>query len=109
MSGVKFISFEAAGGCLLEPAPSIQDEEGIYAAMVEDKTPRLEIDPVKLVNTTVKVIADYRGKLLYTEGGLKIHRFAPSTGFINQYTGWPVPGTSETVKIGDFYAKVEFQ
>lgn len=108
MAGVKFISFTQAPVCMLEPAPSIRDITAIYEAYDADTTPRLEIDPVKLVNTTVKVIADYRGSLLYTEGGLKIHRFAPTTGFINQYTGWPVSGTSETVRIGDFYAKVEF-
>ena len=108
MASVKFISFDRQTECMLEPAPSIMEEHEIYEALKADTTPRLSIDPEKLLNKTVKIIADYRGGLLYTEGGLKIHRFAPKAGFCNQYTASPLLGTIEDVKVGDWFAQVEF-
>jgi hypothetical protein len=107
MSGVKFISFDSRATGMLEPAPSIMEEAAIYKALREDTTPRLEAEPETLLNKTVKIIADYRGGLLYTEGGLKIHRYAPSSGF-NQYAGAPIIGTTENVKVGGWFAKIEF-
>ena len=108
MASVKFISFDRQTECMLEPAPSIMEEEAISQARKADTSPRLSVDPEKLMNKTVKIIADYRGALLYTEGGLKIHRFAPKAGFCNQYTGHPILGTIEDVKVGDWFAQVEF-
>ena len=108
MSGVKFISFDRQTECMLEPAPSAAEEKAIFEALAADKTPRLEVNPAILLNKTVKIITDYRGGLLYTEGGLKIHRYAPKSGFFNQYARAPIVGTTENVKVGGWFAKIEF-
>jgi len=108
MASVKFLSFHASHFGTLMPAPSVLEIEKINMAAMADPSPRLEVVPDNLVNKKLKIIADYRGGLMYLEGGLTIHRFDPKTGGVNGYTDWPIEGTIESVKIGDWIAEVEF-
>ena len=99
---------EKKSECGLMPAPSVTEEAYIYEILADDHTPRLAVDPFILLNKTVEILADYRGCLLYTEGGLCIHRFHPVSGRVNQYTCDPIPGSTEHVKVGDWFALVQF-
>jgi len=105
---VKFVSFlrECSGN--LCPAPNVQEIEVIYSILSKDTSPRLEIDPEKLVNATLKILTGYRGALLYLEGGLNIFRLEPKTEFGNGYTSPPIVGVIETVKVGEWLAEVEY-
>ena len=109
MPSIKFVSFDMNNAAGLAPAPSIAEEEAIREVLKGDMTPKLEWTPEALLNKELKILTDYRGGLLYTEGGLQVVRINVDRSLIfNQYTGFPEVGTRETVKIGDWYATVEY-
>jgi hypothetical protein len=108
MEAVKFLSFSECTLPYLMPAPSVRDCEEISEAMAADQTPRLELNPDALLNKELKVIATYRGCLMYLEGGQMIHRIDPKTVGGNGYAGWPSKGITETVRIGGWRAEVEY-
>ena len=105
---VKFIAFPRMCPGNLFPAPNVQETTVIYSILSKDTSPRLEVEPGKLINATLKILTGYRGALLYLEGGLNIFRFEPKTEFGNGYTSPPTVGLIETVKIGEWIAEVEY-
>ena len=105
---VKFLQFTMSGSPGLAPTPNVSEEMEISSVLSKDETPRLSRDPEVLTGKTLKILANYRQALLHLEGGLAIVRIAPVNGRVNQYTTDPVPGTKETVTLGDWYAEVEF-
>lgn len=105
---VKFIAFPRMSSGNLCPAPNVQESEVIYGILAQDTSPRLEVEPGKLINATLKILTGYRGGLLYLEGGVNIFRFEPKTEFGNGYTSPPTVGLIETVKVGEWIAEVEY-
>ena len=105
---VKFIAFPRMCSGNLCPAPNVQESEVIYSILSQDTSPRLEVEPGKLINATLKILTGYRGALLYLEGGVNIFRFEPKTAFGNGYTSPPTVGLIETVKVGEWIADVEY-
>jgi len=108
MATVKFLSFRASNIGNLMPAPNVRECDEISAAYAADTSQQLEWDPDALVNKELKVIATYRGNLVYLEGGLTFHRFAPKSPGANGHSSWPAKGTVEEVKGGDWIADVEY-
>lgn len=108
-TALKFLSFRPhpyPGG--LWPAPSVKECEEIAEVLKGDTSERLQIDPAKLTEKTLKILTSYRGGSMYLEGGLSIHRYSPKTCCGNGYSGWPDPGLVEEVNIGEWIAEVEF-
>ena len=92
----------------LFPAPNVQETTVIYSILSKDTSPKLEVEPGKLINATLKILTGYRGALLYLEGGVNIFRLEPKTEFGNGYTSPPTVGLIETVKVGEWIAEVEY-
>jgi len=105
---IKFIAFPRMCQGNLCPAPNVQETEAIYNILSKDTSPRLEVEPGKLINASLKILTGYRGSLLYLEGGLNIFRFEPKTLYGNGYTSPPTVGLIETVKVGEWLAEVEY-
>lgn len=108
MVSVKFLSFTQNSFGNLMPAPSVSESNQIQFDMEADPTPHIDPTPDNLLNKELKIISDYRGGLLYLEGGVAIHRFDPKTEGVNGYTSWPIPGSTENVKVGEWIGVVAY-
>ena len=107
-TSIKFLSFLPAifGG--LRPAPNVAETEYISAAVAADTTPRFDPTPEDLQDKELKIIANYRGALMWLEGGVVVYRHDPKTEGGGGYAGWPPVGLKETVLLNDRSAEVEF-
>lgn len=99
----------ATGPKGLPGAPSVRDCENITKAL-EGKTEPAITDPTA---QPIEVLADYRGSLLYCNGGVYVHRDSPTTTGANGYLYFPASGTEEDVYLscsaGGFSARVRFE
>ena len=93
----------------LPGAPSVRDCENIKTA-TEGKDEPAITDPMA---QPIEVLADYRGHLLYCNGGVYVHRDSPTTQGVNGYTHLPPSGHEEDVYLscagGKFVARVRFE
>lgn len=107
-TSVKFLSFlpNTFGG--LRPAPNVTETAYISAAVAADPTPRLSPAPEDLQNKQLKIIANYRGALMWLEGGVVVYRHDPKTEGGGVYAGCPTIGLKETVLLNEWSAEVEF-
>ena len=107
-TSVKFLSFTPITIGNLRPTPNVTEWEAIRAAVDADKTPRLEPTPEGLQDKELKVLANYRGWVLWLEGGIVITRCDAKTVGGHGCAGWPTNGLKETVLLEDWTAEVEF-
>jgi len=105
---IKFLSFRPCMIGNLRPAPNVVEMEEIHSVMATDATPRIEPTPDNLQDKVLKVIANYRGAVLWLEGGVVITRWEPKTVCGNGYNGWPANGLKENVLLDNLIAEVEF-
>ena len=80
---------------LLWPAPSVLDWEHIGNATSTDPMPR--ITDINFMNSPMKILTDYRGMLLFVEGGIQVYRVRGAG--VNQYRYYPVIGSEEEVYV----------
>ena len=107
MPALKFLSFHPdLYGPGLWPAPNIREVDEINAELEKDTMERQPIDPEVLTNKSFGILADYRGYILYLQGGLRVNRSLADG--VNGYCYYPVKGQKEEVRIGDWWADVEY-
>jgi len=106
MTSVKFLSFKERDFGNLAPCPNVDEMRHIAEVMKGDPTPRLKRHPGDLLDKELKVLADYRGSVLYIEGGVDIVRLSPKT--INLWAYPPKKGDRETVIVGEWVAEIEY-
>ena len=92
----------------LRPTPNVAEWEAIRAVIDADTTPRLTATPEALQGKELKVLADYRGWVIWLEGGIVITRWEPKTEGGQGCAGWPTNGLKENVLLNDCAAEVEF-
>jgi hypothetical protein len=107
-TSVKFLSFQPYTFGNLRPAPNVTEMNIINAAVMADTTPRLASTPEDIQDKVLKILGDYRGSLLWLEGGVIAMRMNIKTVSGNGYAGWPPVGLHETVVLDDWIAEVEF-
>jgi hypothetical protein len=67
---------------------------------------RLKRHPDDLLDKELKVLTDYRGSVLYLEGGVDIVRLYPKT--IHLWAHPPKKGDQETAIVGEWVAEIEY-
>ena len=105
---VKFLSFRPLNIGNLRPTPNVAEWEAISACLAADTTPPLEPTPEALKDKELNVLANYRGGVLWLEGGVSITRCSPKTAGGHGCAGWPPSGLKEEVLLNDWAAEVEF-
>lgn len=87
----------------LSPAPSITTLDRISDTLNEDKSKPI----TNLTAAPIKILTNYRGHMLYCQGGVTVHRYAAEG--INEYAISPIAGEEEDVIInGQFKARVKY-
>ena len=108
---VRLISFRAATGGNLWPAPNVNETIAWREAKNHDRLYPFE-HPDEMVGHTLGVLWDYRGVLLALEGDVTVFRYAPTTEWYNGSTMFPIPGTIEDVRmlvgLHEYMAQIEF-
>ena len=108
---VRLISFRAATGGILWPAPNVNETSAWSEAKDRDQVCPFE-HPDEMVGHTLGVLWDYRGVLLALEGDVTVFRYAPTTEWVYTSTGFPSSGTIEDVRMivgrDEYMAKIEF-
>ena len=108
---VRLISFRAATGGNLWPAPNVNETIAWREAKNHDRLYPFE-HPDEMVGHTLGVLWDYRGVLLALEGDVTVFRYAPTTEWVYTSTGFPSPGTIEDVRMlvgrHEYTAQIEF-
>jgi hypothetical protein len=108
---IRLVSFRAATGGILWPAPNVRETIEWREAKDRDQVCPFE-HPDEMVGHTLRVTWDYRGVLLAIEGDVTVFRYAPTTEWYNGSTMFPSPGTIEDVRmmIGryEYMAQIEF-
>jgi hypothetical protein len=103
------LSFKPITASPLAPAPSVRDVDYITEHLSHDTTPTI----TDLMAGPIEVLADYRGVMLYCEGGVSVHRINPLTHGGNGMTSAPAINSDEEVIIshvnGKFEAVVHFE
>jgi len=107
-TSVKFLSFRPLNIGNLRPTPNVTEWEAIRETLATDTTPRIEPTPEGLQDKELKVLANYRGWVLWLEGGVTITRCSPKTAGGHGCAGWPASGIKEEVLLNDWAAEVEF-
>jgi hypothetical protein len=108
-TSVKFLSFHPLNIGNLRPTPNVTEWEAIRETLATDTTPHIEPTPEALQDKELKVLANYRGWVLWLEGGVTITRCSPKTAGGHGCAGWPPAGLKEEVLVGnDWAAEVEF-
>ena len=105
---VKFLSFTPIVVGNLRPTPNVTELEAIRATLAADTTPRLDPTPEDLRDEELKILANYRGWVLWLEGGVTVTRCSPKTPGGHGCAGWPPTGLTETLLLDDWTAEVEF-
>ena len=106
MTTLKFLNFRENPYPGLWPAPNVREMDEIDAELAKDTMPKQTVDPEQLTNKEFKILTDYRGSLLFLEGGLRVYRTWADG--VNGYAYFPVKGQREEVKIGNWYADAEY-
>ena len=108
---VRLISFRAATGGNLWPAPNVNETIAWREAKNHDRLYPVD-HPDEMVGHTLGVLWDYRGVLLALEGDVTVFRYAPTTEWYNGSTMFPSPGTIEDVRMlagrHEYMAQIEF-
>lgn len=108
---IRLLDYTPATGGILWPAPSVRDHEHFQIALEMDTTPPL-VHPEDMHMRVFKVLCDYRGALLYVEGGVQVFRYAPRSEWYNGSTCFPVPGTIEDCRMyvggTEYMSRIEF-
>ena len=106
---VRLISFRAATGGNLWPAPNVQETIAWREAKNHDRV--YPVDHPDSMNTHA-VLWDYRGVLLALEGDVTVFRYAPTTEWVYTSTGFPPSGTIEDVRMlvgrDEYMAQIKF-
>jgi hypothetical protein len=108
---IRLVSFRAATGGILWPAPNVRETIEWREAKDRDQVCPFE-HPDEMVGHTLRVTWDYRGVLLAIEGDVTVFRYAPTTEWYNGSTMFPSLGTIEDVRmmVGryEYMAQIEF-
>lgn len=108
---IRVLTYEPATGGILWPAPSVRDVEHFRIAMEADALPPFN-HPEDALMRPLKVLCDYRGTLLFTEGGTQVFRCAPKSEWYNGAAVFPHPGTIEDCRMyvggTEFMVQIEF-
>ena len=108
---IRLVSFRAATGGILWPAPNVQETIAWSEAKDRDQVCPFE-HPDEMVGHTLGVLWDYRGVLLALEGAVTVFRYAPTTEWYNGSAMFPSPGTVEDVRMlvgrHEYMAQIEF-
>jgi len=106
---VGLISFRAATGGILWPAPNVNETIAWREAKNHDRLYPFEHPDLMNMHA---VLWDYRGVLLALEGDVTVFRYAPTTEWYNGSTMFPSPGTIEDVRMlvgrHEYMAQIEF-
>ena len=99
------LSYEPCTFTYLTPAPNVTEVNEITRILKEDAS-----DPITdLKAQSIKVLTHYRGYMLYCQGGVTVHRYAPNSDDVNGHSYFPDHGTEEDVVInGQFKARVKY-
>lgn len=106
---IEILSLDATPISPLMPAPNVTEYEYISEYLRADTRP-----VIKDLATAglIEILANYRGYLLYCNGGVMVYRNNPKTPGGHGRVGMPEPGIEEDVfivaKSGNFYAKVVY-
>ena len=95
---VKLVNFQPVNGGILWPAPSVRDYEHFRQAMSLDTVPPFQ-SPEDMLMRPLRVLCDYRGTLLYTEGEVQIFRCAPRAEWYNGIAIFPQLDTTEDCRM----------
>ena len=95
MPTIMFTSVIPCPAEMLWPAPNVIEWEYIGHATATDPMPR--VTDTNFMNSPMKILTDYRGALLFVEGGIQVYR--PRGAGVNQYMYYPVIGTDEEVYV----------
>ena len=95
---VKLVDFQPVNGGALWPAPSVRDYEHFKQALALDTVPPIQ-NPEDMFMRPLKVLCDYRGTLLITEGGVQVFRCAPRAEWYNGIAIFPQPDTIEECRV----------
>jgi hypothetical protein len=93
----------------LAPAPNVTE-----CAYISEKIEARQANTITdLMASSIEVLADYRGVMLYCEGSVTVHRTQPTTSGGNGFVRLPAAGVEEDVNIssaqGHFNARIRFE
>ena len=99
------LSYEPCTFTYLTPAPNATEVEEITRILKENAS-----EPITdLTAQSIKVLAHYRGYMLYCQGDVTVYRYAPNSDGVNGHSYMPDHGTEEDVVInGQFMARVRY-